>query len=102
MTGRIKGTNVIFFINKAEVPDDRWKDIAYSRVVCNVWPHKAETNRTRQTHDVSKLDIVLDCGTPMVDLLIVKLLLNSVISKAGARFMAIVIKDFYLNTPLAR
>ena len=36
MPGRNKGTNTIFFINKSEVPDNRWKDIAYSRIVCDV------------------------------------------------------------------
>ena len=35
-------------------------------------------------------------------MLTVKLLLNSVISTKGARFMTIDIKDFYLNTPMKR
>ena len=43
-----------------------------------------------------------NAGTPTTDLLIVKLLLNSIISTAGAKFMTMDIKDFYLNTPMAR
>ena len=43
-----------------------------------------------------------DCGTPTVNLLTVKLLLNSVVSTPGAEFMTIDIKDFYLNTPMPR
>jgi len=43
-----------------------------------------------------------DCGTPTADLLTVKLLLNSVISTANAKFMTIDIKDFYLMTPMKR
>ena len=43
-----------------------------------------------------------DCGTPTADLLTVKLLLNSIVSTAGAEFMTIDIKNFYLNTPLKR
>ncbi len=43
-----------------------------------------------------------NCGTPMADLLTVKLLLNSIISTPNAKFMSIDIKDFYLNTPMAR
>ena len=43
-----------------------------------------------------------DAGTPTADLLIVKILLNSIISTANAKFMTIDIKDFYLNTPMAR
>ena len=43
-----------------------------------------------------------DCGTPTVDLLTVKLLINSVISAANAKFMTIDIKYFYLNTAMPR
>ncbi len=44
-----------------------------------------------------------DAGTPTADLLTVKLLLNSiVISTPNAKFMTMDIKDFYLNTPMAR
>ena len=42
----------------------------------------------------------MDCGTPTADLLTVKLLLNSVISTPGAKFMTLGLKDFYLNTPM--
>ena len=42
----------------------------------------------------------MDYGTPTSDLLTVKLLLNSVISTPGAKFMTLDIKDFYLNTPM--
>ena len=43
-----------------------------------------------------------DCGTPTVDLLTVKVLLNSVTSTPDAKFMTIDIKDFYLNIPMDR
>ena len=43
-----------------------------------------------------------DCGTPTADLITVKLLLNSIISTANAKFMTIDIKDFYLMTPMKR
>jgi hypothetical protein len=43
-----------------------------------------------------------DAGTPTADLLTVKLLINSIISTAGAKFMMMDIKDFYHNTPMAR
>ena len=42
------------------------------------------------------------CGTPTAGMLTVKLLLNSVISAKGAKFMTIDIKYFYLNTPMKR
>ncbi len=43
-----------------------------------------------------------DCGTPTVDLLTVKLMLNSIISTPNAKFMTIDLKDFYLLTPMNR
>jgi hypothetical protein len=41
-----------------------------------------------------------DCGMPAADLLMIKLMLNSVISTPNAKFMTIDIKDFYLMTPM--
>ncbi len=43
-----------------------------------------------------------NAGTPTADLLTIKILINSIISTAGAKFMTMDIKDFYLNTPMAR
>ncbi len=43
-----------------------------------------------------------NAGTPTADLLTIKILINSIISTAGAKFMTMDIKDFYLNTPTAR
>ncbi len=43
-----------------------------------------------------------DVGTPTTDLFTIKILINSIISTAGAKFMTMDIKDFYLNTPVAR
>ena len=42
------------------------------------------------------------CSTPTVDMLTVKMLLNSILSTPNANFMSIDIKDFYLNTPMPR
>ena len=102
MPGRNTGTNSIFFIRKSDIPPERWKDIAFSRIVCNVRPQKSKVNRTRLTYGGSNLVVPMDCGTPTADLITIKLLLNSVVSTKGAKFMCIDIKDFYLNTPLER
>ena len=59
-------------------------------------------NRTRLTFGGNNLSVPTDCGTPTADLLTVKVLLNSVISTAGAKFMTLDLKDFYLNTPMDR
>ena len=43
-----------------------------------------------------------EVGTPTAEMLLVKILLNSVISTRGAKFMSIDIKNFYLATPMER
>ncbi len=37
----VKGTNTIFFINRADVPSKRWKDVTYGRVIFNYRPEKS-------------------------------------------------------------
>ena len=75
MPGRNNGTNTLFFIDRNEVPADRWKDITYGKIVCNVRPQKEETNRTRLTFGGNNTYTEIDCGTPTANLLTVKLLL---------------------------
>ena len=100
MPGRNDGTNTIFFIDKSQILADKWKYVTHSRIVCNVRPQKAETNKTRLTFGSNNLSVDMDCGTPTADFLTVKYLLNSVISTPGVKFMTRDIKDFYLNTPM--
>ena len=65
-------------------------------------PQKSDPNRVRFTVGGNRINYPDNCGTPTTDMLAVKLLLNSVISTKGAKFMSIDIKDFYLNTPMSR
>ena len=76
--------------------------MTYGIIVCNVHPQKEETNRTRLTMGGDKINIPMDCGTPTASLLTVELLLNSIISTPGAKFLGLDLKDFYLNTPMER
>ena len=48
------------------------------------------------------INVPMDCGTPTASLLTVKLLLNSVISTPGAKFLGLDLKDFYLNMLMER
>ena len=91
-----------FFINKQQIPDDRWADVAYSRIVCNVRSYKLETNRTRLTFGGSKLKFNMACGTPTASLITIKLLFDSIVSTPGAKFLGVDLKYLYLNTPLER
>ena len=49
-----------------------------------------------------KIKYPRDCGTPMADLLTVKLFLNRVISTLIYKFVTSGIENFYINTPMAR
>jgi hypothetical protein len=61
-----------------------------------------DPNRTHLTVGGDKVNFPGDCSTPTVDLVMVKLHLNSVISTKGARYCTIDLKDFYLMTPMTR
>ncbi|KAL7525184.1 hypothetical protein ACHAXR_004198, partial [Thalassiosira sp. AJA248-18] len=101
--GRIKNpTNTIFFINKEDVPQERFKDTTYGKFVCVVRPQKAEPNRTRLTVGGNRINYPGEVGTPTADMILIKCMLNSVVSTPDAKFMGIDISNFYLNTPLPR
>eukprot|EP00804_Cyclotella_cryptica_P026916 CCRYP_014749-RA/>CCRYP_014749-RA protein AED:0.26 eAED:0.26 QI:0/0/0/1/0/0/2/0/1022 len=100
--GTVKGTNTIVFIVYNEIPPQRRKDVTYGRIVANYRPEKEDPYRIRLTVGGNRITYPGDCGTPTADMLTTKILLNSVISTKGARFMTIDIKDFYLNTPMVR
>ncbi len=103
MPGRNTGTNTIIFIHKNQVPIDRAKDVTYGLITTLIRPEKTdEPNRTRLVAGGDRVHFPGDAGTPTADLLTVKLLINSIISIAGAKFMTMDIKYFYLNTPMAR
>jgi hypothetical protein len=88
MPGRNEGTNTIFFIRQDQVPRDRMKDTTYGLITCLVRPEKIdEPNRTRLVAGGDQVHYPGDAGTPTADLLTVKLLINSIISTPGARFM---------------
>jgi hypothetical protein len=74
----------------------------YARIVCTYRQGKKDPNRTRITVGGNLINYPEEVGTPTADLLTVKLLLNSIVSTPGAKFMTVDIKIFYLCTPLKR
>jgi hypothetical protein len=101
--GRIKNpTNTIRFIRREDIPKDRRKDVTYGQFVCTVRPEKAEPNRTRFTVGGDRINYPGEVATPTADMLVAKMLLNSVVSTKGAKFMTLDISNFYLMTPLKR
>jgi hypothetical protein len=98
--GRVKGTNTITFIQHHEMPQDR--EATYPRFVCSERPQKTEKYRTRMTIGGNRIDYPGDKSTRTAELETTKILLNSVISTAEAKFCTMDITNFYLNTPLDR
>ena len=84
----------MFFIKKNETPNNRRRDVTYGRIVCDVREGKAEKNRTRLTVGGNITNYPGDIGTPTACLLTVKLLVNIVVSTAGAEFMTLDINFF--------
>ena len=98
--GRVKGTNTVFFIDKSEVPQERFRDVTYGKFVCSVHPEIEEKNRTQLTVGGNRINYPNKVSTPTADMLLVKILFNIAISTKDAKFITGDIKNFYLMTPL--
>ncbi len=83
--GHIKNpTNTIEFIFEHEIPADRRKDITYGQFVCSVRPKKAEPNQMQFTVGGNRINYPGKVATLTAEMLVVKMLFNSVISTKGA------------------
>ncbi len=101
--GRNISTNTIIFIKKDQVPKARAKDLTYGLITCLIQPQKIDKpNRTRLVVGGDRVHYPGNAGTPTINLLTIKILINSVISTDGTKFMKMDIKDIYLNTLMAR
>jgi hypothetical protein len=100
MPGVSKGTNTIVFICGEGILHNCKCNVTYARVCVNYCPEKEDPNRTQVTVGGNLLYYPGDCGTPTVDIITVKLHLNSVISTKNTCYCTIDLKDFYLNTPM--
>ena len=84
------------------MPSHRLKDVTYGQFVCTVRPEKAEQNRTRYVIGGDRINYPGEVATPTAEMLVAKMLFNSVVSTVGAKFTTMDISDFYLQTPLKR
>ena len=100
--GRVKGTKTIRFLQQDDVPQKRRKDITYGSFQCNVRPEKIEEPNPTRFIAGDRINYPGEVATPTADMLVAKILFNSVISTRGARFMTLDISNFYLMTPLKR
>jgi hypothetical protein len=97
---QVAGTNTFFLINYQDILSHKRKEICHTTVVCEVCPEKDDPHHTRITIGGNRICYPGNVGTNMASLKLVKLLLNSVLSRKGARFSTINIKNFYLDTPM--
>ena len=81
---RVEGTNTFHPIRYEDIPLDRRKEIAFSKVVCTFRPEKSDPNRTRITIAGQNINYPGDVGTKTASLGLVKLLLNRVLLRKGA------------------
>ena len=102
LKGVVEGTNTWFFMPYEDIPEDRRKDVTYACICVNERPEKADPNRCRITLGGNLINYPGDVGTRTADMLTVKLLLNSVISTPGTKFMPLDITNFFLIAPLER
>jgi hypothetical protein len=92
------GTNTLFFIPITAMPKNR--RATYIRIVCADRPEKEESRRVRFTVGGDQVDYPGAVSTKTADLSTAKILINSVLSTPGAKYMTGDLKDFYLNTPM--
>jgi len=97
---RVAGTNTFHLITFADIPHHKRKEIIYKKVVCKKREGKDDENRTRITVGGNLICYPGNAVTNTASLELIKLMLNSVISRKGARFACIDIKNFYLDTPM--
>ena len=68
--------------------------------MCEYREQKDDLNRTRITIGGNRICYPGDVGTPTASIDLVKLTINSVLSRRNAKFACFDIKNFYLMTPM--
>ena len=83
----MQGTTVINAIPKYQVPEERMRDVTYGKFVCNIRPKKDKVPRRIFVVGGNNINYPGDVSTPTADILLAKVLFNSVISTKNARFI---------------
>ena len=96
---RVKGTTTFYAICYDVIPLDWQKGIDFSKDVCTFCPENSDPNQTCITIAGQNIKWPGDVGTKTASLDLMNLLLNSVLSHKGSKFVTFNIKSFYLQTP---
>ena len=89
----VEGKNTFYVIKFENIPKDRLNEICYTSVVCEVIPGKKDPNRTRITICGTNVFYPGDVGTNTDLLGLFKLMINSILSRAGAKYFCFNIKN---------
>jgi hypothetical protein len=76
--------------------------VTYTKVVCEYQSQKEDPNQMRITIGGNRICYMGNCGTKTASLELVKLQLNSILLRPGAKFACYDIENFYLGMPLDR
>ena len=93
------GTYNIFFIHKHQVPTGRKS--TYGNAVCDYRPLKDDSCRVLLVIGGNRIIYPGDHSAPAASLLDSKIIFNSTILTAGARFFCADVKDCFLNNPMS-
>ena len=96
----VEGTNTFYVIRFEDIPKDFLSEICYTSVVCEVIPVENDPNHTQITIYCTNVCYPGDVVTNTESLELFKLVINSILSRAGAKYVYFDIENFYLSTPL--
>ena len=99
---RVEGTDNFYVIKFEDISKDWLNKICYNSEVCEVRPVKKDPNRTQIKIRGTNVCNPGDVGTNTASLELFKLMINSILSQAGAKYMCFDIENFYLSTALGR
>ena len=91
---RIAGTETFKVIRYQDIPQDCYKEVCHTKVVYEVRPHKENPDRTRITISGNRIIYQGGVGTPTMSLELIKLILNSVLSRPKAKFACFDVKTY--------
>ena len=98
----VEGTNIFYVIRFEDISKDRLKEICYTSVVCELRPGKKDSDRTIITICGKNFCYPGDVGTNTASIEIFNLMINSTLSRKGAKYVCFDMENFYLNTPIGR
>jgi hypothetical protein len=96
----LNNANTIRFIHRSNISKGR--KVTHGSFVVDIKEHKEEKERTRLTVGGDQIEYTGDKSTRTAGLIMVKILINSVTSTLGAKFLVIDINFFLFEHPLGR